>query len=394
MKKPLTYQILYYTIIVFFFFSCEQKNQYLSFNDWFKDYQIVMNKEKANPTNSFSFVRKNLNHRLVIESDVFNVDTIYRSMHGPYSTKNVSIEQNSDDFLWITSYSSKVINGDTKQPLSQKYICYNKLNLVYKFTPPWKIKTKGVTPRLFMLTKEQTAVHFPDGFGIPIPPNQKIEMVSQILSNHVPEKNTNVMFKAEIEYLKQSELETPLTPLYQQTIFVTKKTTGHTGKYGHPFSCTEKEEFDNERDATNEPDIDCTTDYGNKEYNPFLDIHDRTYSNLWEINSSKEVLTTDVTKMMDLQFDTKIHFISIHLHPFATSLLLKDATTNSILFRVNVKNDTNGINIEKMQFYSSKKGISVYKNHRYELTSIYECSDTTTTHSAMASMMLYLHDKQ
>jgi len=36
----------------------------------------------------------------------------------------------------------------------------------------------------------------------------------------------------------------------------------------------------------------------------------------------------------------------------------------------------------------------VYKKHKYELISTYECTDTSDIHTAMATMFLYLHDKK
>ena len=67
---------------------------------------------------------------------------------------------------------------------------------------------------------------------------------------------------------------------------------------------------------------------------------------------------------------------------------------DSTLFIAYVKDSPDRIGIAHIDHYSSKEGIDVYKGHSYELISTYECTDSVNTHTAMALMYLYMHDKQ
>lgn len=107
----------------------------------------------------------------------------------------------------------------------------------------------------------------------------------------------------------------------------------------------------------------------------------------------KEQLTTDVTQMLDLNEDSRIHMIGLHLHPFAEGLELWDKTTDSLLYAAVLKNKADGFGFDSISYYSSKKGIPVYQDHRYELKSTYNCTDSIEKHTAMAVMYLYLADR-
>jgi hypothetical protein len=96
---------------------------------------------------------------------------------------------------------------------------------------------------------------------------------------------------------------------------------------------------------------------------------------------------------MNLPFDTKVHYIAVHLHPFARSLELRDLTDGRVIFKSRVRAARNRIGIESVDYLSSKEGIPVYKNHEYELVSIYD-NTTKENVDSMAVMFLYVEDKE
>jgi hypothetical protein len=138
----------------------------------------------------------------------------------------------------------------------------------------------------------------------------------------------------------------------------------------------------------------CSIEYSEDEYNPYSDKYGRTYTGHWKIPLEEEILKTNVTNMLNLKFNTTIHYIGTHLHPFAKSLELWDITTDSLLYRANVVNHQNSIGINHIDYYSSVTGIPVFKSHQYELVSTYHCTDSVEEHSAMATMFLYLQDRE
>ena len=85
--------------------------------------------------------------------------------------------------------------------------------------------------------------------------------------------------------------------------------------------------------------------------------------------------------------------MAVHLHPFAESLTLKDLTTGQVLFDAKVRGPKGRIGIDSIDHYESVEGLPLFKDHQYELTSVY---DNTTDHDvdSMAVMYMYLKDNK
>ena len=102
---------------------------------------------------------------------------------------------------------------------------------------------------------------------------------------------------------------------------------------------------------------------------------------------------TNVTRFMNLPYDTTVHYIAVHLHPFAERLVLEDITSHSVVFDAKVTPAPDKIGIASIDHYSSVEGIKVYKDHQYQLTSYY---NNTSDHDvdSMAVMYMYMRDSK
>lgn len=370
-----------YTFVTFvLFLSCNPQSK-RDFSSWYD--RVIPNKKSIKNTSS-SFVFK--------ESSPLIIDSIYKPMQGPYCLDQISIDETSERLIWITGYECEIVDINSKKILPSNFMCHNNLNIVDKNDLPWEMNFLGNKVRLFTLAEGQTAIHFPKGFGIPVPANFNLEMVSQVLNHGNEELNMEVIHRTRIDYVKESEIEKgSIVPLFPITIFVTKQTSGPPGQHGLPIPCIEHH-LDSTKIVGESPQHNCSFNYENEEYNPYEDEYQRSFTGHWSIPSNKEKLTTDVTRMMNLKEDTKIHFISIHLHPFAHSLEFWDETTNTQLFKSTVENRTDQIGIKKITNLSSKEGIPIFKDHRYKLVSHYLGVDSQQDFTAMATMCLYVEE--
>ena len=346
---------------------------------------------------SFTYIESgdnsNTRHYERVKSTPLLIDTIYRSMQGPLSSRAIYIDEGRDDLIWLTGYNVQIRDEQTGGVLPDGFLCHNNLNIANKSQFPWKVKTRGTSIRLVTLTEGQLAVNFPDGFGVPISGSQSLKIASQVLNHNIPDINLKVFHDVEIEYLRQSQLTGPLIPLFQQSVSILKQESGPPGEYGTGPDCALHVVDTN--GISNAPESHtCEISFDQENFNPYADKYGRTFSAHWVIPMGKQVLRTNVTPILNLSFDTKIHYIGVHLHPFAKTLELRDATLDSLLFTAYVKDAAGRIGIEQIDHYSSEEGIAVYKDHAYELISTYECTDSVNTHTAMAVMYLYLHDKQ
>ena len=329
---------------------------------------------------------KDVIHSYTVLSPEMRIDRIYRSMEGPFVFNDFTIPED-DDLIWLVGYNGRVISDGDKT--SDGFMCHNNLDYFSKEDVPWYIKTLGTNTRIFTLTEGQTKLNLPEGFGIPVPTSTALQMSSQVLNHNIPSIDIEVKHEMEIQYKRQSELSRPLIPLYQQAIFVAKQSSGPIGAYGAPIDSVYKTVED---EKTHNCVANCEIEYeGN--FTPYQDQYGRIFDGHWIIDPHEEVLKTNVTEMMNLEFDTKIHYISMHLHPFATSLELVDITNGESVYKGYASNTVNEIGLSNIDLASFEEGIEVYKDHEYELISTYNCTDTTTKHTAMATMFLYLADQ-
>jgi tetratricopeptide (TPR) repeat protein len=95
--------------------------------------------------------------------------------------------------------------------------------------------------------------------------------------------------------------------------------------------------------------------------------------------------------MLNLPYDTRIHTIDTHLHPFAESLELRDLTTQETLFRAEATMLGEGHGVQHVETYSSEEGIPVYADHEYAVVTTYD-NTSGEPQDAMASFYVGFHD--
>ena len=78
----------------------------------------------------------------------------------------------------------------------------------------------------------------------------------------------------------------------------------------------------------------------------------------------------------------------MHLHPFAESIELVDLTAGKSIYKSRARNFEDKIGLEHVDYYSDEKGAQLFKNHEYELVSVYD-NTTKDTHDSMAVLNMY-----
>lgn len=347
------------------------------FKEWYSENKSTIN------------TSKDTIYEAIFESSTLNIDTIYRSMQGPYQIKQLSPSKKSDELIWIIGYKAEIFDAYSDTILPDKYMCHNNLN--YSNSTDWQLKTTGSNSRIFTLSEGQTTFMFPASFGIPMKANQALNMVSQVL-NHV-EKQIDIATKhrTTLYYIKDNERTNEMKPMYQQSVFVTKQTSGPAGDFGLPKLCV-SHHLDSGTISGKKPNHNCEIDFSSQKYNPYEDAHGRKYTGHWKLTNSLDTLSTDVSAMLDLKKKTTAHAIGVHLHPFAEALELWDATNNILLYKADVEQHKNMLGFENISYYKSLEGILLSPENNYKLLSVYHCTDTVEQHTAMAVMYMYLLD--
>lgn len=312
----------------------------------------------------------------VFESQVFTVDGVYRSMQGPSSRQMLRLgNPATPEILWITGYRAEIVDPATHEVMSPEFMCHS--NLSFSDMEALGARRPGYD-RLFTLSQGQMEVDFPEGFAIPTVSTEFLTLDSQILNLNPQKEDLAVRHQVTIQYVRDRDLTHPMIPLFEKAAQALVLVEGDRPYFG-----------------VEDPDPEvhgpgCAV--GEKIKGHLLrDDTGQVFTSHWVVPPGRQVNRSLATESLALPFDTTIHYISVHLHPFAESLELRDRTTGETLFKAYVHPSKDRIGIDDIDSYSSAEGIPVYKDHEYEMISIYD-NPTDEDQDAMAVMFLYMRD--
>ncbi len=315
-----------------------------------------------------------------IYSEVFTVDQKYRSMMGPKSVVDGALtDTDPPELLWITGYRAVMVD-EADQQLPQEFMCHANLNLdmqAHRKRFKWK---KNASRRLFTLSQGQYEVRFPPGFGIPVASDEEINVEMQVLNLNEEGEPFNVRHKVTVEYVRDAELTKPMKALFM------KAATGLV-------SLGDDKAHYNVADADPAEHGEGCMVGERAAGNVRTDKNGNEFSGHWVVEPGREENHTLVTSWMNLPFDTTVHYIAAHVHPFAESIALKDLTAGTTVFQSKAHNYPDRIGLREVEFYSSVEGIEMHKDHQYELVSIYN-NTSGEQQDSMAVLFMYALDKE
>ena len=324
-------------------------------------------------------------YRREILSQVFTMNEIYKSMQGPLETNHLQLgasgPESDPELFWLIGFEGSVREPDGETRMSPEFLCHTNLDsnpASYQASLPTAIRA---SPRLFTLSQGQLASRMPEGFGVPINSNEPLRLDTQALNHSVVGTTVNARHRLAIDFVKDSDLKTPLRPLIQQNVFGYVLMEGKDGHYGMT------EAIETEHPGC----LPGTHAEGADARGFFKDGHGRKFSSFWMVPPGRHTYRSRVLDfMMKLPYDTTIHYAVAHLHPLAESLELRDLTTGQTLIKTKVRQAGDGrFGIEDVERFSSVDGIPIFHDHEYELIAIYD-NTTGENHDSMAVMYLYV----
>ncbi|MCH9650106.1 MAG: hypothetical protein K0U98_17855 [Deltaproteobacteria bacterium] len=321
-----------------------------------------------------------------ILSEVYSVDRPYRSMMGPQGFQTLALgeegveELEPGELLWITGYRATMVGADGSTAMSQEFMCHSNLDLdplehneLFGFE-------KAISGRLFTLSQGQFSIELPEGFGIPVLSQEALNLTTQVLNLNRSEEVFQVRHKVDIDFVAARDLAKPLKPLFSLAAYGLASQEENSVVFGRvPADGEEHGPGCLVRNSASDTD--------------YQDSLGQRFSGHWVVKPGREENHTLVTEILNLPFDTTVHYIAVHLHPFAESLELRDLTSGESVFRSQVRPAKKGIGIEHVDFFSSPEGLPLYRDHEYELVSIYD-NTSGEDQDSMAVMYLYLLDRE
>ncbi|HEY2323596.1 MAG TPA: peptidylprolyl isomerase [Thermoanaerobaculia bacterium] len=334
-------------------------------------------------------------------SPTYTIDKKYRSMEGPGSTEAIYIDAQQDppELLWIVGVKTQMVGEDGETPQLPELMCHVNVDLdAAKHSAMLNLK-RYTQQRLVTLSQGMINAQFPDGFAYPLASNEPLNLFTQVLNHNIEHPNNmKVRHRVTISYIRDKDLKTPLKPLFNVgasgTVILDNNpmTTPHmampnmamaevTGSDGKPV--------DHTTSCLTLPRAPNAVGTGSD----YTDPQGHKVTGHWVVPPGRQVNHSDITWFMGLPMNSSLHWAAAHLHPFAQSLTIRDTTTGETIFEVKATGPKDKVGLDKVETFTSEKGVPMYKDHKYELISVY---DNPTQHNAdsMASAFLALEDPE
>jgi hypothetical protein len=306
-------------------------------------------------------------------SPTFIVDDIYKSMEGPKASSYVMLSQDST-LLWITGFKVVAQDAKTGEKMSNDFICHMNVDMndsKYYSTFGLEDRIGKQYPRLTSLSHGMEAFEFPDGFGIPIKGNDFLNVTTQTLNHNIKEAYYKVKHKVSISYREDKNIK----PLMSKTAFIML-----------PY-----DKYDPYKSPT-DPGADFCIPVETKNHS-YDDGSGNKLSGHWVIPTGKNTYRSNINHQLGIKDSLRLHAAAIHVHPFATRIMLFNKTTQKPVFVSKVTNHQNSIGLTNIENFTSKEGIWLYQNQEYEI--VLEVNNTSKEEQdMMGSMFLFFYDEE
>ncbi|MGH7179189.1 MAG: hypothetical protein ACREJC_17560 [Tepidisphaeraceae bacterium] len=318
-------------------------------------------------------------------SRVHTIDRIYQSMQGPY-TNHAAVRLADDDkrgVVFLTGIRSELVGADGVTPISREFFCHS--NLVLSPSSDHGVRDKGpFTPihddRLFTLIPGRLGISLPHGFGIPIYCDELVDYFSMSLNLNMNQGSQRLRFKTTVDFVAADSAAGTIRPLFRRALYGFEpigtdsphticQSSIHPGAACGPFvtQAASKDSFVASLGKTNT-------------------IH-------WMIPPGHYESRVPINEQLNLPFDTTVHYVTAHLHPFGKSVSLVDKTTGQSIFGIESRDFSERLGVETMHEISLPGGVQLSKDHEYELVTIYH-NPTDKPIDAMSILYLYCLDKK
>lgn len=319
-------------------------------------------------------------------SDAYRLDKIYPSMQGPMSIASgihLDTPANKCHVQWITGIEAEVVDAEKETRVSQEFFCHSNLTFAeHSGTPDrYNAELGGKTHldwRLFTLAPGRLSIQLPPGFGVPVPADAPLDYVTMSLNLNVRNEVVNVRMRTKLQTIAGDQPGAPTRALFRRALYVLDS-HGITSDMGP--ACSMKSIGQHIGAA-------C----GEMSKISFVNNNGESLMNHWVVPPGHHVYKTEITKQLNLPFDTTVHYATIHVHPFARAIELRDLTTGKIVFHFTSQDWPDRIGVAHVDEFKSSEGVKIFRDHRYELTAEYENTSGANT-DAMAILYLYLLEK-
>jgi len=341
-------------------------------------------------------------------SPVYTINKIYRSMEGPGSQDKVYLgDPKNPELLWIVDVKTEMVGEDGKTPQLPELMCHVNVDLdTAKHQALFNLH-RPIAPRLITLSQGMLESKFPPGYGFPIASNEALSLFTQVLNHNIEHPdNIKVRHRVTFSYVRDRDLVVPMKPLFNLGVSGLVLLDNNPNALAMmPTAATNSIAVDASKNASTTTSSEHSGHGASCLLLPrapnasgtgadYTDPEGHKLTGHWIVPPGHQVNKSDITWFLGLPYDVAyLHYAAVHLHPFAKSLTIKDTTTGQTIFEADAQNPEAGVGLTHVDTFTSLKGVPLYRNHKYELISVYD-NPTNENRDSMASAFLALDDPE
>jgi len=328
---------------------------------------------------------------LTLTSDSYRLDKLYRSMEGPSSVESgirLPAKEKSG-VQWLTGLETELVDATQQTPVSPEFFCHSNLTFAEHGATPEQFNARfgnktHLDWRLFTLAPGRSSIELPEGFGIPVPSDAALDYFTMSLNLNPGKEAVNVRMRTRLHTIAADQPGAPTKALFRRAVYVLQREGGPVDGMGP--KCTMK--------STEHIGAGCG------EWTTIRAVNGSTMvmptegmTNHWIVPPGLHTYQSDITPQLNLPFNTTIHYATIHVHPFARGMELRDLTTGESVLHLNSRDWKDRIGVALVDEYKSGDGVPISRGHRYQLSVDYDNTSGANT-DAMAILYLYLRETQ
>ncbi|MCA9796974.1 MAG: hypothetical protein KC910_34425 [Candidatus Eremiobacteraeota bacterium] len=248
------------------------------------------------------------------------------------SSKVLPLSHQPGELIWVTGAS---LQGRPEQAF------VGDCTLDYRW-PEWhnrKLKTTQ-SPRLFGLGQGLYRYQLPQGFGIPIYSNEPLLWTYRVFNLDAYLKPTQVQVRSEFDFIRDRGLQRPYIPLLVSNSGVTV-----------------------------------------------------AGSQSWPVPVGGNTVSSPIDDMLQLEFDRRLHGLTVALHTHARGFELYDATADRVVLTLKVLKRRADGSLEEVETFTSADGLLLEAGHHYQARVSYD-NPTRSMIRGVAYVTAYFYDGQ
>ena len=300
---------------------------------------------------------------------------------GPAGTeKHLLVGDHPSELVWLTGVRASLSDAEG-QALSNEMLSALNVDLANRQRHCELLGVSSVpNGRLFSLSGGSPELRLPPGFGIPLLSSEPLNVTTVLMNLDPYRPEGKVTFQADFSYTYQSGLDKPMVALWEASAYGLVSLDRRATYYG-----------------LNQP-VPLQHGHGCSQLPPatgqvFHDPLGQSFAADWLVPPGGSTTRTLVTRLLNLPYDTTLHYANAQLLPHARSVELVDLTDQRTILHLQVEEKRQDGSLARVSTFSSLPGVPMPAGHEYEMVAVYDNPGRIRL-QAKASLHLYLRDQE